>query len=81
MGGNPLATLSWTLGDRSLVGVTHSRDSYASSELELVPTKEDDGAKLVCLAESVALEMPFAVDVEITVQYPPEAVKVNFFFD
>lgn len=55
----------------------HTRDSYSSAELELVPTAEDDGRVLRCEADSVAIQRPMAAEMELTVQYPPEAVTVS----
>lgn len=75
--GNPLATLKWFNGEKELVSIYLTRDSYASAEVAFVPRGSDNGGQLRCEATNVASTVPLVVTKNISVDFGPEYVKVS----
>ena len=75
--GNPLATLKWFNGDKELVSIYLTRDTYASAEVAFVPKGSDNGGQLRCQATNVAsMDQALVAVRNLTVDFAPEFVTV-----
>ena len=77
MAGNPLAHLTWYLGDRFLKSEYSTRDNYAFAELNFQPRPEDNGLELRCEASSPALLTSISVGIDLIVDFAPINVKIS----
>lgn len=83
--GNPLASLSWYIGQRELPSVYTTRDNYASAELAFIPQQAHNGQELRCEATNVAIEdsdsSPYETSRQLNVRFSPAYVQVSILPD
>nr|CAB3264425.1 nephrin [Phallusia mammillata] len=76
-GGNPLASITWKVGGRTVPGELRTLGDRAISVIRYRLQPDDDGKKVTCIVNSPALSAPLFAGTKINVHYPPAEVLVS----
>ncbi|KAG0716041.1 Nephrin [Chionoecetes opilio] len=76
-GGNPLATLTWFKGSQELPSETRHEAGNAIADLDITVSESDNNAEYRCEATNTATLEPLVNATNLSVMFPPAAVKVS----
>uniref|UniRef100_T1IZV2 Nephrin n=1 Tax=Strigamia maritima TaxID=126957 RepID=T1IZV2_STRMM len=77
MGGNPLATLTWFKGSKTIPSTNSVSGNIASAEIAIVTEASDNEADYRCEASNTATEKALSVSTRLTVHFPSSGVHIK----